>query len=141
MDGPSSSRSTADRTAAWSWVGATTTDADLEKVTSPTLKRSGSRSTKAPAACLAASIRLGATSVACIELETSTATITVARSRGTCTSAVGFAKPTTSRPSMARNAAAGACRRQPGRRGATLSSRARLVKRTAYAERRRCARR
>ena len=80
----------------------------------------------------AAANRLGATSVACIEAETSMASITVACSRGTFTARVGRAKPTTSRLSAARSAAAGRWRRQPGRFGATDASSATLVKRTVY---------
>lgn len=75
--------------------------------------------------------RSGATSVASIEADTSNATMIVARSLGTWTSAVGLAKPTTSSTSIASSAAAGACLRQPGLLGATLSRRSRLLKRTA----------
>ena len=63
---------------------------------------------------MAAASRSGATSVASIDGDTSTATMTVARSRGTRTSSVGRAKPTTSSASMARNRPAGTCRRQAG---------------------------
>ncbi|WP_345399373.1 hypothetical protein [Nonomuraea salmonea] len=58
-----------------------------------------------------------------MDADTSNATMIVARSLGTRTSAVGRAKPMTSSANMSSSAAAGTCLRQPGRRGATLSSR------------------
>jgi hypothetical protein len=112
-------------------TGGTATVADPLKCTRPTLNRSGSPSTNARAACCTASKRLGSTSVACIDVDTSSATMIVARSLGTSTSVEGRAKPRTSSASVAQNAAAGTCLRQPGREGATLSSSSRLVKRTA----------
>src|SRR6266545_2737347 len=121
----------------WSVVGATSTEAEPSKATRPTLNLAGRRSTKATAPCLAASSRLGSTSVADIELETSSAIMTVARSLGTLAWAAGRANASTSTPSITRNTAAGRCRRQPGPRGATLSSRAMLLKRTPYRLRRR----
>jgi hypothetical protein len=73
-----------------------------------------------------------------MDSETSMAITTVARSRGTLTGRAGRAKAVT-RAIMARtNAVAGTCRRHPGRLGAMESSRARLVKRTAYSLRRSC---
>jgi hypothetical protein len=111
-------------------VGATCRLVPPAKVTRPTLNSSGSPRTNSRAASSAACSRLGSTSVARIDAEASTATITVARSRGTCTSSAGRAKPATSGTSIARNRPAGRCRRQPGRLGATLSSSARFVKRT-----------
>ena len=62
-----------------------------EKVTRDTLNVAGSRSTNSLAASCAASIRLGATSWARMERDTSMVTTTVARSRGTGTNAVGWA--------------------------------------------------
>lgn len=135
---PVVSRSMAERRAPRSVVGGTATVAEPLNGTSPALKRSGSRSTKASAARWAASKRVGSTSVASMDADTSNATTIVARSRGTCTSVVGRAKPTTSRASVPQKAAAGTWRRQPGRRGATLSSSSRLVNRTAYRPRLRC---
>ena len=82
-------------TAPRSRVGAAMMDVVPEKVTSATLNVSGSMSTNSLAACWAASIRLGDTSCERIERETSIVTTTVARSRGTGVSAVGWAKATT----------------------------------------------
>ncbi|GAB3838615.1 hypothetical protein GCM10029963_04920 [Micromonospora andamanensis] len=113
-------------------AGATITDALPAKATSPTLNSAGRSATNSRAACRAAISRSGGTSSASMERDTSTATMTVARSRGTRTSSVGRAKPTTSSASIAMNSPAGTCRRHAGRAGATLSSRRRLVNRTAY---------
>lgn len=135
---PVVSRSMAERSSSRSVVGGTATVAEPLNWTRPALKRSGSRSTKASAACWAASNRVGSTSVAPMEADTSNATTTVARSRGTRTSVVGRANPTTSSAIVAQKAAAGMCRRRPGRFGATLSSRSRLVNLTAYRPRLRC---
>ena len=88
-------------------------------------------STKDLAATLAAVMRSGSTSAASIDSDTSTAMTMVACSRGTFTGRVGWAKATTVSPRAIRKAAAGTWRRQPGRLGATESSRSRLVKRTA----------
>ena len=82
--------------APWTWarslVGARTIRASVEKATRPTRKPAGSWSTKVVAAALAASRRLGLTSVACIEPETSMARTTVASSRGTATVMDGRAR-------------------------------------------------
>ena len=75
--------------ASWTWarspVGARTIRASVENATRPTRKPAGSWSTKVVAAALAASRRLGLTSVAIIEPETSMVRMTVASSRGTST--------------------------------------------------------
>src|SRR5439155_25576447 len=102
------------------------------KVTRPRLIRGGSSRTNSFAASLAASIRLGETSVACMDSETSIAITTVARSRGTFTDVVGLAIPTVSVASASSSTANARCRRQPGRRGTRLPSSAVLVNRTAY---------
>ena len=63
--------------------------------TTPILNFFGTFSTNALAACFAASSRVGSTSSAFIERETSIASTTVASSRGTLTTACGRATPTT----------------------------------------------
>jgi hypothetical protein len=87
-------------------------------------------SANAFAATCAAASRFGSTSVACIDSDTSTTSTTVARFRGTRASAIGPASATVSTASAAISAAAGTCRYQPGRFGATRSSSSRLVNRT-----------
>ncbi len=101
------------------------------KSTSPTGNAGGSSATNSLAAASAASIRDGATSWAPIDIDTSTATTTVARSRGTWTSSIGRAMASTSPVTVRRNATAGTWRRHPGPRGITRSSRGRAAKRTA----------
>lgn len=108
------------------------------KVTTPTSKPSGRPSTKRTAAREAASSRLGSTSVASIDRETSTATTTVARSRGTRTSASGRPAARASSTKDSSSSEAGRWRRQRGRRGTSRSSIGSEAKRTAYALRRRC---
>ncbi len=88
------------------------------------------------AADWAASSRVGVTSVASMDSDTSITSITVARLRGTRSSAVGPASDTVSRISDTSSTAAGTCFHQPWRRGATFSSSDRLVKRRV--RRRRC---
>src|SRR6266536_3042481 len=78
-------------TAWWSVVGGTTTEALLLKVTSPTLKRAGSRFTNSSAAFRATVMRLGLMSLATIDPELSMATMIVARSLGTLASDPGRA--------------------------------------------------
>jgi hypothetical protein len=68
---------------------------------------------------LAAARRLGRTSVAVIEPDTSVASITEACSTGTATVRWGLAAATTSAASASSAADIGRCRRHPGRRGAT----------------------
>ena len=58
-------------------------------------------------------------------------TITVALSRGTLTSISGRAAASPSNANAHNIEAAGACRRHPGRRGASRSSMGREAKRTA----------
>ncbi len=81
--GASSRLSIARLTAPRSVVGGTTTSAVAAKVTSATLKRSGSSVVNSLAAAWAAAKRVGSTSVAIIERDTSIAMTMVARSRGT----------------------------------------------------------
>ena len=89
------------------------------------------------AVCIARK-RSGSTSVACIDSDTSTAMITVARSRGTRTSVLGTASETTSVASPSATTPKATCRRQPGRFGTSEPSSATLVNRAAYAFRRSC---
>ena len=102
-------------------------------LTSPRLIRSGSRSANSSAAAARPRCRSGSTSVACIDSDTSIASITVARSRGTRTPAVGLATPSDSTVSATSSSAKVRCRRQPGRRGATLASSSTLLNRATYA--------
>ena len=88
----------------------------------------------------AAVIRVGSTSVARIDCDTSTASITVAVSRGTWTARAGRANAMTMSTSASNRHAAARWRRHPGRVGATDASRSTLVKRTAYWRRWRCTR-
>src|SRR5699024_7745892 len=81
------------------------------------------------AASCAASKRLGCTSVAFIDKDTSTTNITVARFRGTCSSAVGPARATVNRINDTINSTADTCLVQPCRRGATRSNNSRFEKR------------
>src|SRR5918999_5129165 len=87
------------------------------------------------AADLAASNRLGATSLAFIDSDTSMATMIVARSRGTFTDEAGRAHPMIIPMTAPRNSSAATCRRHPGCLGATCASRSRLVNRTVYVHR------
>src|SRR5581483_3140987 len=118
--------------------GGTSNDALPANDTMPTLIFGGSWSTKAFAADCTAFNRVGFTSSASIDSDTSMATMTVARSRGIFSSCVGRANATTINAMATRNAPAAACRRQPGFLGATWSSSATFVNRTAYCWRRRC---
>ena len=122
----------------WSWVGGTTTAATPLKDTSPTLNRSGRPWTNSTAEARAAVIRSGLTSCARMEIETSRATTTVARSRGTSTSPVGRAKAVVSATSDSSSRAAGTCLFHAAERGTSPASRSSSVKRRAYAGRRRC---
>src|SRR5690349_2131448 len=89
----------------------------------------------------AASSRVGDTSVAFIEPETSIVRITVASSRGTAITIVGRASPMSNAAMAARYSVGARWRRHEGRFGARLASRARFVNRTAYLVRRRWAHR
>ena len=98
----------------------------------------GGRSlTKLLPAATAAWSRVGATSVASIEADTSMTSMIVAASWGTRTEWTGSAIDTTRAARARATAAAGTWRRHPGRAGATSASRATLVKRTAAWRRRR----
>ena len=81
------------------------------------------------ASCAAAS-RLGATSVARIDCDTSITSITTARLRGIRTSLVGPAIAMVNSTSDKTSRIAGRCRHREGRLGATLSSSSMLAKRS-----------
>jgi hypothetical protein len=85
------------------------------------------------AACLAATIRLGGTSVFSIERDVSRERTTVARSRGTLRAAFGPAIASPSKAIPVNNNPAGKCRLQPGESGVTFGLIAGAVK--ARAER------
>lgn len=104
----------------------------------PDSDRSGSPVTKLEAASFAAASRVGGTSVAIIEPETSIASTTLASSRGTAIVVSGRASATSSAARAASAKNGGRCRRQPGERSTTFESRSRFVNRIAYFTRRRC---
>jgi hypothetical protein len=103
----------------------------------PTFTRAGTLSRNARAACLAATSRLGFTSVACIEPETSVASRIDARSIGSAIVRCGRAAAAISTIIASRNARIGRCRRQRGRRGATDGC-MRASANASAARRRRC---
>ncbi len=107
------------------------------KVTVPTRSSSGTWSMKSSAARRAAASRVGSTSRASIEPEMSVVSITDARESGTDTVASGRARATASAVKAIAYSTIGAWRRQPGREGATESSRRGLAKAEAARRRRR----
>ena len=141
VDSDSCSDSTARLTAARSVVGDTSTAAVPANATSPRFTPGVSWSANDFAAACAAARRVGSTSVACIDSDTSITSTTVARLRGTRASAVGPANATVSRVSARINARAGRCRSRPGRSGATRSSSSRFVNASVSRRRRRSSRR
>ncbi|CFE39820.1 Uncharacterised protein [Mycobacterium tuberculosis] len=82
------------------------------------------------AASCAATIRLGSTSVARIDCDTSITNITTARLRGIRTSCVGPAIAMVNSSSDNTSRIAGTCRQRDGRLGATLSSNSMLANRS-----------
>jgi hypothetical protein len=110
------------------------------KAITPTLTPAGVPCTNFSAARRAATSREGLTSVASMEPETSVASMIAARSTGTATVFCGLAAATISTASASANAAMGACRRQPGRRGATDFRSAGEANAVAARRRSRCAR-
>jgi hypothetical protein len=109
------------RTASRSVVGGTRVSASLEKVTSPTWNRAGRRSRKRLAARCAAAIRVGSTSSAFMDPDTSMISMTVASSRGTGTRAIGRAAPS-SRAVRARTRRAAGIHRPRRSRSTTPAS-------------------
>ena len=120
-----------------STVGDTSTAAVPANATRPRFTPGVSWSANWVAAAWAAASRLGSTSVACMDSDTSMTSTTVARLRGTLASAIGPARATVSTANAAISAAAGRCRYQPGRFGAIFSSRSRWVNATVSRRRRR----
>src|SRR5438067_521058 len=106
---------------------------------SPTRRPVGTSLTNVWAALWAAAMRLGCTSVAIIDPETSITSITVACSWATCAVTVGRATANTSAPSARRYTNGGTWRRTFGDRATTLASKSTLVNRAAYFARRRWA--
>ena len=98
---------------------------------SPTRNFSGTCSRKRLAAFSAASSRVGSTSVARIEPETSIASTTDAWLRGTFVTSWGRAVAKRSAASAARNRTGGTQRRQRGDSATTFASRSTFVKRRA----------
>ncbi len=123
-------------TPARSVVGMTSTVAVPAKDTNPRLIPGVSLSANSFAATFAASSRLGSTSVAFIDSDTSIVSITVARLRGIRCSAVGPVSATVSRISATPSSAGGTCFHQPCRREATRSSTSRLLNRNVSRRRR-----
>ncbi len=128
--------STACRTASRSVVGETATWANPENSTRPMRVSSSCSVTNFRTASWAAPSRLGSTSVAHIEPETSTAMITAPLRTGTSASTCGRAAARPSSDRAASTSAKGACRRQRGECGAAARTRATLEWRTASRRRR-----
>src|SRR3954469_9388188 len=98
----------------------------------------GASDTNSFAAVTAAANRVGATSVASIEPDTSIASITIASLRGTSTLCAGRARPTTSEEMATSSAPATRWRRQPAHLGDTAAPRRTSGWRTARRRRVRC---
>ena len=103
-------------------VGDTSTVAVPPNAISPRLIPGVSSSANCFAACCAATIRFGSTSVARIDCDTSMTSITTARLRGIRTSLVGPAIAMVNNTNADTSRIAGTCRQREGRLGATLSS-------------------
>jgi hypothetical protein len=132
VDSASSSPSIERSTVARSVVGGTMMDAVPAKLTSATLNLRGNELTNSLADSFAASSRFGSMSVAIIDSDTSIATTIVARSRGTLTWSFGCANATMHEQRGQQRQPDGQVPAPLRRRGATRSSRAMLVKRSAY---------
>ena len=117
--------------ALWSSERGAATIAEELKLTRPTLALPGRSSMRLRAAARAASRRVGWTSVACIDPETSIASMTLTWMPGTRRVADGRAIASSSPDIPSRNRIGGRWRRTPGPAPATWRSRSRLVKRTA----------
>ena len=118
------------RSVSWSVPSGVITNAEALNAIRPTDALGGSVSISVLAAFTAASSRVGCTSVACIEPDTSITSITFDRSPGTLIVAWGRAKLNARPVRASRNSAVGRWRRMPGARGTTWPSSSRLVKRT-----------
>ncbi len=137
VDSASCRLSTARLTEVRSVVGDTSTAAVPANDTRPRFTPGVSWSANDFAAACAAASRVGETSLAFIDSDTSITSMTVARLRGTFAIACGPASATVSTASAAIIAIAGTWRSRPGRFGATVSSNARFVNRTTSRRRRR----
>ena len=124
-------------TSARSCVGATPTAARVANDTTPTRNFSGTSSRNVFAATRAASRRVGSTSVAFIDRDTSSASTIVASSRGTLTVAWGRATPTIMNTSATSSVSGGRYRKRPGLRSTTFGSRSGLPNSACEATRRR----
>ena len=114
-------------TAPRSRVGGTTVVAVPANVTRETLNFGGSEFTNAAAAVLAASSRLGSTSLASIDSDTSMVTTMVARSRGTATWSFGLAKASVRVSRLRIDRPTATCRTQVRSRGMTRSNMVRPI--------------
>ena len=122
-------------------VGGTSTPTAPLKETRPTSMSGATCSTKSRAACLAASRRSGSTSVAIIDSDTSNSTtIRPSLSVRSVEVVIGRAMATTPAARPASCSTATTWRRQPGRDGATWSSRSTWVNRTVARRRQRSTR-
>ena len=93
-------------------VGGCTTSAVPANVTMPARMSCGNSCTNVLAAFCAATIRLGSTSVARIDSDTSIARITVRASDGSVMTAVGRAAASSAATIASRNSSGGTCRRK-----------------------------
>ena len=103
-------------------VGGWVTNPPSLKATTPISTESGWRSTKARAAVLAASIRVGSRSSARMLFDTSKARITVPSRRGSPTLTSGRPKATTKSTRAPRNSANGTWRSRLARRAAGVGA-------------------
>jgi hypothetical protein len=108
-------------------VGVTRVVGVPENDTSPRLTVAGTRSTKCLAAICIAWKRVGVMSVACMDSETSSAIITVARSRATRVSALGEPRETISVARATATIPKAACRRHAARLGTREAGTAQLL--------------
>jgi hypothetical protein len=109
-----------------SFVGGTISWAEPENATRPMRMSSGWDATKRAAACWATVSRLGSTSTAHIERDTSSARMMEVRPTGTVTRAWGRAAASARAPTAASSRPGARWRRQRERRGTTARSNATL---------------
>ena len=120
---PSATRpSSTERASLRSSDGLSTIWGESEKVTEPMRSWRGARSRKRSPALRAASSRLGSTSSAFMDRDTSVTSVTEARSTGTPTVRSGLASASASTASAARNRASGRWRRTRPTFGSTPAS-------------------
>jgi hypothetical protein len=131
-------RASAALVSAWSLVGDWTTLGVQVNSSRPTCTAPGTFDRKRSDARCAARKRDGATSVACMELLTSSASITAPSVVGFATLRWGRAAATIRTAKASTNATIGRCRRHRGRRGATDSVKCGVTNAEAASARRRC---